>query len=191
MDIVTWIDKDWLPWVLPPLIFCARICDVTVGTLRIVSITRGMRFMAMVLGFFEVFIWLVIVSQVLRNVNNIVNFFAYAGGYATGNYIGMYIENKLAFGASIVRIITSKDASELIAYLKANHYGFTHIPAYGNDGKANIIFTVIKRKNLPQIIENVKKINPRAFFSVEDVRTVNEGIFPADELQLSYLKYFR
>ncbi len=191
MDITVWIDKDWLPYVFPVIIFCARILDVSVGTLRIVFITRGMRKLAPVLGFIEVFVWLTIVSQVILHVSTLTNFIAYAGGYATGNYIGIYIETKLAMGLIIVRVITQKDAEGLIRHLKENNYGFTNIPAYGNDGYVNVIFTIIKRKNLPEILEIIQRFNPGAFYSVEDVRSAGEGIFPADQEQVKYLKFFR
>ncbi|HOJ61393.1 MAG TPA: DUF2179 domain-containing protein [bacterium] len=191
MDITVWIDKEWLPWVFPVIIFCARILDVTVGTLRIIFITRGMRKLAPVLGFIEVFIWLTIVSQVILHVSTLTNFIAYAAGYATGNYIGLLIETKLAIGLIIVRIITQKDAEGLIRHLKANNYGFTNIPAYGNDGYVNVIFTIIKRKNLPDMLNIIQQHNPGAFYSIEDVRSAGEGIFPADREQLKYLKFFR
>ncbi len=191
MDFSQWFAPEILPWIFPVIIFFARILDVTVGTLRIVFITRGKTLLAPILGFVEVLVWLVIVSQVIQNIDNVANFIAYAAGYATGNYVGMFIENKLALGLLMVRIVTRKDASELIKYLKENNYGFTNVPAYGNDGQVNVIFTVIKRRKLPIIIDTVKKFNPRAFFSVEDVRSVSEGIFPSESIQLDYLRYFR
>ncbi|RJP19574.1 MAG: DUF2179 domain-containing protein [Candidatus Omnitrophota bacterium] len=191
MDFSDWISPNLLHWLLPVLIFCARILDVSVGTLRIVFITRGMKLVAPVLGFIEVLIWVVVVSQVIKSVNSPLNYLAYASGYATGNYVGMYIESKLALGMIIIRIITRKDASNLINYLKANNYGVTNVPAIGNEGHVNLVFTIIKRKKLPEIIEKVNEFNPRAFYSVEDVRAVGEGIFPPEPVQLGHLNVFR
>ncbi len=191
MDFVQWIDPDILPWVLPVIIFFARILDVSIGTIRIVFITRGMKILAPILGFMEVLIWLIIVSQVIRNVNNFANLIAYASGYAIGNYVGMYLENKLAFGLLIVRIITRKDSSELIKFLKEHQFGITNVPAFGNEGQViNVIFTIIKRRDLSFVIEHIQRFNPRAFYSIEDVRAVSEGNFPINKTS-DYLNIFR
>lgn len=178
MGFLQLIDPTVVPWVMPFIIFFARILDVSFGTLRIVAIARGMKRLAPLLGFIEVSIWIIIASQVIRNINNLTNVFAYSAGYATGNYVGLYLENKLAIGMLIVRIITRRDATELVEYLKSRNFGVTNIPAFGNEGQVNLIFTIIKRKNLSEVIESVKRFNPRAFYSIEDVRAVSEGIFP-------------
>ncbi len=191
MDFVHWIDQDTLPWLLPVIIFLARILDVSVGTLRIVFITRGMRIVAPILGFIEVLIWVIVVSQVIQNINNPINFLAYAGGYAAGNYVGMYIENKLALGMILLRLITRKSADELITYLKSNNYTVTKVPAIGNEGHVEVLFTVVKRKNLPAILQKVNEYNPRAVYTVEDVRAVSDGLFPPDPVQIGHLRIFR
>jgi len=164
--------------VLPATIFMLRICDVTIGTMRIIFVTRGNKFLAPLTGFFEVLIWLIAISKVMHSMNNAACFIAYAGGFAAGNYVGMIIEEKLAIGAAIIRIITQEDASELIQNLKNTGYGVTTIPAQGGSGLVHIIFSVIKRSDLDNILGLINKFNPKAFYSVEDVRLVNEGVFP-------------
>ncbi len=178
MDFTAWINKDLLPWVLPALIFFARILDVSIGTIRIVSVTRGMKVVASILGFIEVFFWLVIVSQVMTNLNNVANFFAYAGGYAMGNYVGVYLEAKLAIGTMMMRIVSKEASQELVKNLRDKNYGVTVVPAYGARGNVDILFTVVKRRELEKVMAIVKECNPNAFFSVEEVRAVHEGIFP-------------
>lgn len=190
MDFISWLDPEWAPWILPVIIFFARILDVSVGTLRIVFLTRGMKQIVPILAFFEVLVWVVIVSQVVRNINSWVNVIAYAGGYSTGNYLGMYLEDKLAIGTLIVRIITRRDATELIEHLKRNFYGVTNVPAYGNEGRVNLIFTVIKRSDLQFVLDSVQKYNPRAFYSVEDVRAVSDAIFPPAHGKFLYWNSF-
>ncbi|MDN7023546.1 DUF2179 domain-containing protein [Methanoculleus sp. FWC-SCC1] len=164
--------------ILPVAIFFARICDVTVGTMRIIFISRGMKLIAPVLGFIEVFIWIVAIGQIFQDVTNPVNYFAYAGGFAAGNYIGMVIEERLAMGLTLVRIITQRDATNLISHLRGSGYGVTVIDAQGKIGPGKIIFTVIKRKNIPAVVDAVHQYNPKAFYSIEDVRNAYEGTFP-------------
>ncbi len=166
-------------WVLLPLgIFCARILDVSIGTVRIILLSRGMKFISPFLGFLEMMIWLLAVRQVILNVANVACLFAFAGGFAMGNYIGIIIEEKLAFGLEVIRVITNKDASELLHYLRSQGYGVTCVDAQGAMGKVNILFMVISRSDQPKVIKIINQINPQAFYSVEDIKHVKEGIFP-------------
>lgn len=191
MDFTAWIHPDWLPYLMPLIIFFARVTDVTIGTLRIVFITRGNRFTATFLGFCEVFVWLLIVSQVINNMDNIFNFLSYAAGYAFGNYVGVFVENKLAFGNQMLRIITQKPAKQLINYFNRMNYHYTNIPAEGNAGDVNVLFTIIKRKNLEKVIEQVKIFNPNAVYTIEDIRTVQDGMLQKQDAEMDYLRWFR
>jgi len=170
--------SDFFTWViLPLLIFLARVSDQTIGTLRLIFIAKGFRKFAPLIGFFESLIWLLAIREILNHLDNYLCFVAYAGGFATGNYVGMLIEEKISIGSVIVRIIPRKDASELLSYLSDNNYGFTVVDAEGSKGKVKIIFCVIKRKDISHFVELIKSFNPNAFYLIEDVRTVNEGIF--------------
>ncbi len=164
--------------VLPALIFLARITDVTIGTIRVILINRGARRLAPVLGFFEVLIWIIVVSQVMRNLSNPACYIGYAAGFATGNYVGMILEEKLAIGTLILRVITPKEATDLIAALNQAGFGGTSIEANGATGHVHVIFSVIQRGDLHRVIEIVQQYHPKAFYSVEDVRFAREGIFP-------------
>ena len=166
--------------VMPILIFCARIVDVSIGTIKLVFITKGMKNLAPILGFFEVLIWLLAISQIMQNLTNFINYIAYAGGFATGTYVGLYLEEKLAVGNYIVRIITKKKPQKLIKYLKSYGYGATIVGAKGGSGKSNIILTVVKRKDMDKVVKSIKKFNPRAFYSVEEIKYVTKGKFPRE-----------
>lgn len=171
--------SPYFTYLIIPLLIClARIIDVSLGTVRIILVSKGAKKIAPILGFFEILIWLVAIGQVMQNLTNIVNYFAYALGFALGNYIGIIIEQKLAIGIVVVRIITVAAASELIDYLKSANFGVTVIDAEGTSGSVHLIYTVIKRSSLPIIIGHIKKFNPKAFYSIEDVRFVSEGQFP-------------
>jgi len=170
---------DWYAWiVLPTLIFLARIVDQSLGTLRIIFVSRSMRKFAALVGFFESLIWLVAISQIILNLGNWVSFIAFAGGFSLGNYVGIWLEGKLAMGMLCLRIITHEDAAELTEVLRENRYGATTVSATGKSGKVRLILTIIKRKDLNKVQRLVKQYNPNAFVSVEDVRSVHEGVFP-------------
>ena len=163
--------------VIPLLIFLARICDVTLDTARIIYVSRGIKFLAPLIGFFEVLIWLLSITQIMNNLTNVVYYIAYAGGFAMGNYIGIYIEEKMAIGTVGIRIITQKNASELVEFLKCDGYGVTYIDAQGTLGPVKVVFTIIKRRDISRVLEIIRKFNPLAFFTVEDIRSVREGVF--------------
>jgi uncharacterized protein YebE (UPF0316 family) len=164
--------------IIPLLIFLARICDVTIGTFRIILVSRGERLYASLAGFFEVLIWIVVVSQVMLNLGGWINYIAYAAGFAMGNYIGITLERHLAMGMVVMRVITNKPADELIEHLKTEYHGVTNIAARGVSGEVRLVLAVIKRKDIPFFLKIVKNYNPKAFVSVEDVRYLSETHLP-------------
>ncbi|MDG5767170.1 DUF2179 domain-containing protein [Balneolales bacterium ANBcel1] len=178
MEAMT-MDFDWFGWViLPVLIFLARVVDVTLGTLRIIFVSRSMKVLAPLVGFFESLIWLLAIGQIMQSLTNFGLYFAYAAGFSFGNYIGIYLEEKIAMGLLCVRTITSEDATDLIQFLKERDFGVTSVSASGISGSVRLILSIIKRKDLEKMIGVIKEKAPKAFVSVEDVRSVNEGYFP-------------
>ena len=99
---------DIYPWLLPVVIFFGRIIDVALGTLRIIFVSKGEKNKAPLIGFVEVFIWVVVISQILARANDIVAYVSYAAGYAAGNYIGLILENRIAYGIVLCRIYNRK-----------------------------------------------------------------------------------
>ncbi|UCG51041.1 MAG: DUF2179 domain-containing protein [Candidatus Latescibacterota bacterium] len=175
--------------ILSVLIFLARVADVSLGTMRIVFISRGQKILAPIVGFVEILIWLFAIRQIIGNLDNVAFYASYAGGYAAGTFAGLRLEDKLALGSRIIRVITKADATELIQTLRKHGYGVTSVDAQGGDGKVHLFFSVIKRHDLPNVIELVNKFNPKAFYSIEDVRFAREGIFPARELFVGRRKF--
>jgi uncharacterized protein YebE (UPF0316 family) len=167
--------------ILALLIFTARICDVTLGTMRIAFIARGHKMLAPVVGFFEVLIWLIALRQIMQNLTNAAYYVSYAGGFAAGTFVGLWVEERMAIGSRIIRVITRQDATDLIESLRDAGYGVTSIDASGVDGRVHLLFSVLKRQDLERFIGIVEKHTPRAFYSIEDVRFVSEGVFPAHE----------
>ena len=168
--------------VLPLLIALSRIGDVGIGTVRVMFVARGRRDIAALLGFFEVLIWIVVISQVLQNLNNFMCYIGYAGGFSLGTFIGMLIEDKLALGYVIIRTITlEKDSENIKKELINEGYGVTCVDAVGSTGEPlKLIYSVIKRKDIPEFKVIIQKTHPKAFYSIEDARASYEGIFPSD-----------
>jgi uncharacterized protein YebE (UPF0316 family) len=152
--------------------------DVTLGTLRIIFTSRGKKVLAPLLGFVEVFIWVSVIAEVTKGAHNIAAYLAYAGGFAAGNYIGMWIEERLAIGNLVVRAILPENQIGLIAELRAAGYGVTSVNAHGAKGPVKLIYTIVMRKNLPEVVDIIQQAYPNAFFTVEELRSVEYGVFP-------------
>ncbi len=171
---------NWYAWViLPIIIFLARVADVTLGTIRIIMINRGKRKIAPLLGFCEVFIWIVVMGQLVSNLEGFTSFVGYAAGFAVGNYVGMYIEDRLALGRVIVRVIVAQNGPELFEHLRDAGYGVTMVDGQGAVGPVKLVYTLVNRKNLRNVIQIIHQACPKAFFSVEDLRASEAGIFPS------------
>lgn len=165
--------------ILPIMIFSFRIIDVTLGTIRIIFVSQGRRNIAPILGFFEILIWLLAVSQIFSNITNILYYIAYAGGFATGNYIGMYIEDKIAMGLYILRIILKEENYKLFHILHQNGYGLASLDAKGSDRSIKIVILIIRRKNFEKIKKVIENYDNDVFISVEHVHSINDGLYPA------------
>ena len=186
------LESDIFKWaVLPFLIFIARTVDVTLGTLRNVFISKGLRTIVPIIGFFEVLIWLISIRQILQHLDNPLCYIGFAGGFAMGTYVGMRIENRLALGLQVLRIITSDDAQPLVTALQNLNLGITIIDGHGVKGPVKIIFTIAKRKDVAAVRNVIKRVNPQAFYSIEDIRIANQGVFPKKNNYNSKMDYIR
>jgi len=172
-------ESNFFAWgILPALIFLARICDVTLGTVRLVFVSRGFKYLAPVAGFFEVLIWILAIGQIMQNLSNWVCYLAYAGGFATGNYVGMRVAEKLSLGIVLIRVITQKGAHALVDRLRESDYGVTSLDGEGAAGPVQLIFTIVPRREVGAVVDLVKAYNPQAFYSIEEVGFVEKGVFP-------------
>lgn len=169
---------DTYPHLLPFIIFFGRIFDVTLGTLRIIFVSKGEKLKAPIIGFFEVFIWVVIISQILSRANDMVAYLSYAGGYAAGNYVGILIEKRIAFGIILCRVYTNKPGLKLVNLLSLKGFGATMMHGTGSINEVDIIETVFDRKKLKHVSGIILDFDKDAFYVIEDVRTRSRGIFP-------------
>jgi uncharacterized protein YebE (UPF0316 family) len=164
---------------LPLLVFLAELCVVTLCTIRIIFVSRGMKVLAPILGFFEVTIWLFAIGQIMQNLSNLGCYVGFAGGFTLGNFLGVLIEKKLGIGTVVIRTITGKDARELVEGLQGAGYGVTSVDGQGATGPVTIVLTVVKRKEMGNVLTIVKGFDPRAFYSVDEIQAAGAGVFPA------------
>jgi len=173
-----WISADVYNWVvLPLLIAIARIMDVTVGTVRLIFVSRGYKYLAPLLGFVEVTIWLLAIGQIMQQLDNFMSYIGYGAGFAMGNYIGIILVERMSIGTVLVRIIPKFDTQKLVNHLREGSFGVTSVDAEGKSGPINMLFTIVKRKDLDRVLKIINKFNPNAFYSIEEVQKVNEGYF--------------
>ena len=161
------------------LIFILRVFDMTFDTLRLLVVMRGKRLPAWFLGFFQAAIFVLAISNVLRNLDNPLNMIGYAAGFATGNVVGMLIEEKLAIGHIHMRIVSSRFGTAIAEKLREDGYAITEIPARGKDGMVSVLNCSVLRKNVNRVRLQVNEIDPDAFITAEDVRPVRRGFWRA------------
>jgi uncharacterized protein YebE (UPF0316 family) len=171
--------SDWSALQVPLLIFAAEVCVVTISTLRIIAIARGQTLIAPLLGFFEITIWLFAIGQTMQNLKDPACFLAFALGFTLGNFMGLRIEKLLALGTVVIRVITHRDATDLIAALRSASYGVTCVDAQGATGAVQIVMTVVKRKQLAGVVALIESHHPQVFYAVDEVQAAAAGIFPA------------
>jgi uncharacterized protein YebE (UPF0316 family) len=178
METLFLSDSPVFTWViLPLLIFFARIMDVSIGTLRLIFVSKGYKFYAPLLGFFEVIIWLLAIGQIMQHLDNFMCYFAYGLGFATGNYLGIYLEEKMSLGTVLIRVIPKMDTTNLINQLRQQNFGASLVDIEGMTGKLKMIFAIVKRKDLKEVMNIIQEHNPQAFVTIEDVKTAKEGYF--------------
>jgi len=161
-------------------IFFARVCDVSLGVFRLLLITRGYAVPAAVIGFFEVSIFVVALGTAISGgITDYVKVIAYALGFATGNLVGIKIEEKMALGYVVVQVFPARECCDHLAeILRSNNYGVTAISGEGKWGPREILLVTAKRKDLGMIMKILNETSPEVFFNVSDVRSIHGGVFP-------------
>lgn len=171
--------RDPHAWLFALLIFCLRVGDMSLDTIRVLFMVRGKKLLVWVLGFFQALIFVVAISSVLTQLNNILNVIGYATGFATGNIVGMMIENRLAIGHVLVNIISSNRGSFIAERLRASGYAVTEIAGRGMNGTVFELHASVLRKDVSQVETIVLESDPQAFVTAEDVRPVRRGFWRA------------
>lgn len=159
------------------LIFFGKILEVTLSTIRIVMINRGEKFKGALIALFEITIWLLIISSVLKTINeDIIKFLIYAFAYAAGNYLGVYIEEKLAIGLSSIQVILPLNKADCACEILRDHnFGVTCMKGEGAEEKRDILLIHLKRKRINEAIKLIQCNVDNAVITVNDVKTIRGG----------------
>jgi uncharacterized protein YebE (UPF0316 family) len=166
-------------WLGALLIFFLRVCDMSLDTLRVLFVMRGIKKTAWVLGFIQSAIFILAIGKVLTQLNNPLNIIGYAAGFATGNVVGMIIEERIAIGHILVNIISPRRGSAIVSHLRQNGYAVTELAGRGKDGMVSLINCSVLRKQVESVHGLVNEIDPEAFITAEDVRPIRRGFWRA------------
>jgi len=161
------------------LIFAVRVIATSLDTIRVILTMRSRKIWVWLLGFFNSMIWVVTFAFVLSDIDNILNVIFYAAGFATGNVMGMWIEDKLAVGFAEVRVISSRWGAAILDVLRENNFAVTEIPARGKDGMVSVITSSVRRSQVQDVEKLVRNIDQDAFITTEDVVAVRRGFWRA------------
>ncbi len=162
-------------FLFPFVIFGLRVIDMSLDTIRVLFVIRGRRSLAWLLGFFQSALWVVAISSVLTNLGNLWNIIGYASGFATGNVVGMMIEERLAIGHMHMRIISSRRSSAIAEAIRQAGYAATELAGRGKDGTVGVIIASVRRRDVGRVEAEAERIDPEAFVSVGDVRPLHRG----------------
>ena len=162
------------PWG-PLLIFLLRIVDVSLATIRMLLAVRGVKYVAPIIGFFEVSIWLIAVGTAIQHLDSPLHLVGYAAGFAMGTLVGMTIEEKMAFGMATVRIVSQHGGVELAEALRDRGFGVTEFAGQGREGRVEVVYAVLRRRDLRYVFQEVGTWDPQAFVTVEEPRAIHRG----------------
>jgi uncharacterized protein YebE (UPF0316 family) len=160
-------------------IFVLRVTGVSLSTIRVLLMTRGMKLIAATLGFFEVLVYVLAIGRVVEDLNNIPNLLSYCLGFSAGVLLGMWIEQRIAVGFATIRVISSENGHQITQAIHEAGYGATEDWARGRDGLVGIITTVVRRREVEAVCAIVREITPGAFITIEETRRVERGYMRA------------
>lgn len=162
-------------WIVAGVIFLTRVLNMALDTIRMLTVVRGMRTITWILGVVQTITYLVALGSVMNDLDNPIKILAFSFGFATGNVIGMMIEERLAFGFVNMTIISTVRGQALAEKLRSQGHAVTEIPARGKDGSVAILETSVQRKFIPEVQATVLKCDPGAFITSRDIQRVSRG----------------
>jgi uncharacterized protein YebE (UPF0316 family) len=167
------------------LIFLLRIVDVSCDTMRVIFAIRGKRFVAAGLGFVQALVWIFAVSAAVKHLDSILHVVGYAGGYATGTFVGISLEQAIAFGVATVRIVSKGAGVEIAEALRAAGHGVTEFPGFGRDGAVEILNSVVQRRDIASVVEIVVGKDSDAFVTVEEPKVLRGGLIASRDWRVA------
>lgn len=164
-------------WLSAGIIFALRVTDMTLDTLRVLFVMRGRKGIAWVLSFFAAGVFVLAIGSALSNLENPLNIIGYAAGFATGNVVGMIIEEKLAIGHILLTIVSSRRGSAISELLRTQGFAVTELPGRGKDGSVALLNVSVLRKHVEKVRKMVNEADPDAFITASDIRPVRRGFW--------------
>jgi uncharacterized protein YebE (UPF0316 family) len=160
-------------------IFCLRILDVSVGTLRVMYMVRGDRAKAVPLAFFESLIWVFAISRIMHEVDNYTNMLAFAAGFAAGTMVGMSLERWIASGFVLFRVISDAGKEKLAGEIRSAGFGVTLVTGEGREGEQEVLFIVALRRRANELLDLIRRLDEAAFVTIDPVQKAMGGYLPA------------
>jgi uncharacterized protein YebE (UPF0316 family) len=157
------------------VIFCLRIVDVSADTMRVIFTIRGKRGIAAFLGFFQAIVWIFAVGNAVKHLDSVLHVLGYAGGYAMGTWVGITMEQAIAYGVATVRVVSRKAGVEIAQSLRERGFGVTEFPGFGRDGSVEILNSVVQRSHVDEVVKLVVRHDPDAFVTVEEPKVLRGG----------------
>lgn len=170
------------------LIFLLRIVDVSCDTMRVIFAIRGKRTIAALLGFAQAVIWIFAVGNAVRHLDSIYHILGYAGGYAMGTFVGVSIEQAIAYGIATVRVVSRHAGVEIADALRNSGFGVTELPGYGRDGSVEILHSVVQRNEVPEVLSVIDKWDAGAFVTIEEPKVLRGGSVTTREWALPFMQ---
>lgn len=158
-------------------IFMLRVINQSLDTLRVLMMLRGRKLASWILGFAETTVFVIALGSVITGLDNVLNIVAYSAGFATGNTLGMWVEDRLAIGHINLRIVSPKRGSALVDRLRKAGFGVTEIPARGKDGTVSLLNLSVRRKEVDEVQELVESVDKTAFITSEEMRPLRRGFW--------------
>ncbi|MEJ5314617.1 MULTISPECIES: DUF2179 domain-containing protein [Anaerolinea] len=159
------------------IIFVMRVVDMSMDTIRILFVVRGKKLFSWILGFLQSLVFIIAVSRVLSGDVHPLSVLAYATGFATGNIVGMIIEDKMAIGHVRITIISTAAGSQIAQALRDAGFAVTEIPAFGKNGAVTMLNCSVLRRDFDHAEDIIRKADPEAFITAEEVRAIHRGFW--------------
>lgn len=175
------------------VIFGLRIVDVSCDTMRVIFAIRGKRGIAAFLGFVQALVWIFAVGNAVKHLDSILHVLGYSGGYAMGTWVGISLEQAIAYGVATIRIVSKHAGVEIAEALRERGFGVTEFPGFGRDGAVEIINSVVQRSHLPEVLDVITSHDADAFVTVEEPKILRGGMVATREWRLTepFTKWMR
>jgi len=162
-------------WIGAGVIFLLRVANMTLDTIRALMVVRGRKAITWLLGFIQTLIYVYVLTTIIQDLTNLPNLLAYAGGFATGNVVGMWLEERIAIGYINLRVVSPLRGTAVAEGLREKDYAVTEFTGRGRDGAVSVLDVSVKRKEAKKVRAIVEKFDQNAFVTSDNMQSVRRG----------------